>query len=38
MFHSYENIYISKVILLLKGFPSSPTPDSLGNSLCVLFK
>ena len=37
MFYSYENIYISKVVLLLKGFPSPPPPpDSLGNSFCVL--
>ena len=26
MFYSYENIYISKVVLLLKGFPSPPPP------------
>ena len=34
MFYTYENIYISKVVLLLKGF--SLPPDSLRNSFCVL--
>ena len=35
MFYSYENIYVSKVVLLLKGCPSPP-PDSLRSSFCVL--